>query len=141
MRCCYRRHPIAHGLIDRIAQGLRARRDRFQSRSEQLHTEHIGRLTAHILGAHVDHAFDAIVSARGGRGDTVLAGSRFRNDAPLAHALGKQHLAQRVVDFVRSGVVEIFALEPNLRSTASFRQAFGEVDWRWAAHVIREQFI
>ena len=49
---------------------------------------------------------------RGGR-DAVLAGAGLRDDARLAHALGEQHLAERVVDLVRAGVAQVFALEPD----------------------------
>jgi hypothetical protein len=41
----------------------------------------------------------------------VLPCTGFRNYAALPHPLGKQDLAQRIVDLVRSGVVEILALE------------------------------
>jgi hypothetical protein len=41
----------------------------------------------------------------------VLAGAGLGDDARLAHALGEQRLAERVVDLVRAGVVEVLALE------------------------------
>ena len=49
--------------------------------------------------------------ADGGRGDAVLARAGLGDDALLAHALGKQALAERVVDLVRAGVQQVFALE------------------------------
>jgi hypothetical protein len=41
----------------------------------------------------------------------VLAGAGFRDHAVLAHALDEQSLAEAVVDFVRAGVEQVFALE------------------------------
>ena len=41
----------------------------------------------------------------------MLSGTGFGNDALLAHALRKQRLPKHTVDFVRSGVVEVFALQ------------------------------
>jgi len=41
----------------------------------------------------------------------MLPGAGLGDDPPLAHALGEQHLAQRVVELVRARVVEILALQ------------------------------
>jgi len=45
----------------------------------------------------------------------VLPRARLGHDALLAHALDQERLAQSVVDLVRPGVVEVFALEVDLR--------------------------
>ena len=47
----------------------------------------------------------------------MLSGAGLGDDARLAHALGEHGLTYGVVDFVRAGVVEVFALEVNLRPT------------------------
>ncbi len=44
----------------------------------------------------------------------MLASAGLGDDARLAHAARKQNLADAIVDFVRAGVIEIFALEPDL---------------------------
>ena len=77
------------------------------------------------FGAHVDVALEAEQRARRRRGHAVLAGARFGDDAPLAHALGEQRLAERVVDLVRAGVRQILALQEDARAadTASGRFA------------------
>ena len=54
--------------------------------------------------------------ADGGGGDAVLAGAGLRDDAALAHALREQPLAEAVVDLVRAGVEQVFALEIDLRA-------------------------
>ncbi len=41
----------------------------------------------------------------------MLAGAGLGDDAMLAQAQGEQGLAERVVDLVRAGMVEILALE------------------------------
>ena len=73
-------------------------------------------LPAHVLFAHVDHALQAEQRADSGSGDAVLAGAGLGDDALLAHALGEQALAEAVVDLVRAGVEQVFALEIDLRA-------------------------
>jgi hypothetical protein len=46
----------------------------------------------------------------------VLAGAGLGDDPRLAHAHRQQDLADAVVDLVRAGVVELVALEPDLRA-------------------------
>ena len=46
----------------------------------------------------------------------MLAGPGFRDDARLAHAPREQRLADRVVDLVRAGVVQVLALQVDLRA-------------------------
>ncbi len=69
----------------------------------------------------------------GGGGDAVLARAGFGDDARLAHAPGEQDLADAVVDLVRAGVEEVFALEINLRAAQFAGEAFGEVKRRGPA--------
>ena len=47
----------------------------------------------------------------------MLAGSRFRDDARLAHFSCQQDLPNGVVDFMGTCVAEVFTLEVNLRAT------------------------
>jgi hypothetical protein len=46
----------------------------------------------------------------------VLPGTGLGNDAWLAHAAGQQGLTNGVVDLVSAGVIEVFALEIDLRT-------------------------
>ena len=57
----------------------------------------------------------------------MLAGAGFGDDAGLAHAPGKEDLADGVVDFVGAGVEQVFALEVDFRAAEFAREAFGEV--------------
>ena len=77
--------------------------------------------------------------ADGGGGYAMLASAGFGNDALLAHALGEEALAQRVVDLVGSGVEEVFALEVDFGSAEFFGEALGEVEGRGASAVVVEE--
>ena len=51
----------------------------------------------------------------------MLARARLRNDAALAHASREQRLAERVVDLVGPGVVQILALQNDLDARPDLR--------------------
>ena len=91
-----------------------------------------GRLPAHVLGAHVDDALEPEPRAGGRRRDAVLSGARLRDDPPLPEAPREHDLAERVVDLVRAGVVQILALEVEPRFLA---EALGARDGRRAADI------
>jgi hypothetical protein len=92
---------------------------------------------------HVHVAFEAQQCADRSRGDAVLAGAGLGDDAALSHALGQERLPERVVDLVRPGVGQVFALEKDARGW--FRQRFaqptGFVHRRGPAHVVRQKTI
>ena len=54
----------------------------------------------------------------------------------LPMRLREQRLADGVVDLVRAGVVEVFALEKDLRAADFLRQALGVIDRRRPADVM-----
>lgn len=126
-------HPVAHGLVERILERAAARFHRHHGGAQQAHAVDVGALALHVLGAHVDDALEAVARADGGRGHAVLAGARLGNDAGLAHAPGEHGLADHVVDLVRARVVEVFALEVDLRAAHLARHACRVVDGRGAA--------
>ena len=105
------RHPVANGLVDGVLERARAGVDGAHLGAEQLHAEDVERLPPHVLGPHVDDAFEAEERAHRGGGDAVLAGPGLGDDASLAHAPGQQRLPERGVDLVRAGVRQILALE------------------------------
>jgi hypothetical protein len=132
------RDPVAdrrrRGLLERLG----ARVDRLDARAQQLHALHVGLLAADVLGAHEDDAVEVEQRAGGRRGDAVLARAGLGDDARLAHALGQQRLADRVVDLVRAGVVEVLALEPDL-AAGLLAEALGQVQRRGAPDVVAQQ--
>ena len=107
-------------------------------RAEQLHAEDVELLAADVLGAHVDDALQAEDGRGRGRGHAVLAGAGLGDDPLLAHAQGQQGLAERVVDLVRAGVVEVLALEVDPRPAELLAQPPGEVQRARPADVVLE---
>jgi hypothetical protein len=63
------------------------------------------------------------------------AGTGFGDDALLAHPLGQQGLADAVVDLVRAGVIQILALQIDLRAAPRFGETSREIQPAWAADV------
>ena len=110
--------PVAHGLADGVFEGAAAVGHADDVRAQQAHAEDVEALAAHVLFAHVDGAIEAEQRADGGGGDAVLARAGFGDDAALAHAPGEQRLAEAVVDLVRAGVEQVFALDVDLRAAA-----------------------
>ena len=66
----------------------------------------------------------------------MLAGAGFRDHSPLTHAPGEQRLANGIVNFVRAGVIQIFALQIDSRATHSLAPTLGVVQRRRAPHVV-----
>ena len=132
------RDPIAQGLVHRVLQGAGAGRHRPDLGAQQLHAKDVGRLPLDVGRAHVDFAFQAEQRADGGGGDTVLAGAGLGDDAGLAHAPCEQDLAQRVVDLMRAGVIELVALEVDLRAAEPPGQSLREIERAWPADVMLE---
>ena len=66
----------------------------------------------------------------------MLAGAGFGDQSGLAHALGQQCLADGVVDLVRAGMVQIFALKVDARAAQLPAPAFGVIERAGAADVM-----
>ncbi len=131
--------PIPHRFADGVLKRLAAIGDPDHFRSQQAHAKHVELLAAHVLNAHVDDAFEPKQRADGGGGHAVLPRAGFGNDALLAHAAGEKSLPQAVVDLVRAGVQQVFALEINFRAAEHFAQALGVVERRGTAGVVVQQ--
>ena len=56
--------PVAHGLVDGVFQGARTRVHAAYFGAQQPHAEDIQFLPPHVLGAHVNHAFESEQGAR-----------------------------------------------------------------------------
>jgi hypothetical protein len=120
--------PIAHGFVDRFLKRFLAGMNGDDFGAQHAHAKDIQFLARAIHRAHIDDAFEAEHGADGGGGDAVLAGAGFGDDAGLAHAPREQNLADGVVDFVRAGVEEVFALKINFRAAELARETLGEVE-------------
>ena len=124
--------PVADRGRDRLLERARARLDARDGRAEQPHALDVGHLAAHVLRAHVDDALEPEQRARGRGGHAVLAGAGLGDDPRLAHPLGEQALAERVVELVRARVHQVLALEPD-RAAGRLGEALGVVERRRAA--------
>lgn len=109
------------GAVYRFLERRGAAGNRHQLAAEDLHLGDVGVFFLDIHLAHVDLAGDAHQRTGGGEGHAVLPGAGLGDDFLLAHELGQQRLAQAVVDLVRTGVIEVFTLEVDLRTAEFFR--------------------
>ena len=69
-----------------------------------------------VLLAHEDHALHAHQRRGGGGRHAVLAGAGLGDQAGFAHLFREQRLTEHVVDLVSAGVVQVLALEVDLRA-------------------------
>ena len=108
-------------------------------RAEHSHAEDIEPLPAGILCAHVHLAGQPKQRAGGCGGHAVLARAGLRNDSPLAHAFGQQGLPDGVVDFVGTGVGQVFSLQEDGGSTDDAGQLGARRQWRGATHIVLQK--
>jgi len=127
------RDPIAHRFVDGFLQSPLAGFDRDDFRSQHFHAKNVEALPFAIDRPHVNNAFEAEHRRDGSGRDAVLAGASFGDDAGFAHAFGEQDLADAVVDFMRAGVEQVFALEINLCAAEFAGEAFGKIERSRAA--------
>jgi hypothetical protein len=66
----------------------------------------------------------------------VLTRARLGDDALLAHLLSEKRLADGVVDLVRAGVVQILALEVDVRGAVVLGEALSEIQGVRAPDVV-----
>ena len=132
-------HPVAQRVVHRVLQRAAPAGDRHNGCAQQAHAEHVRSLTFHVMRTHVDHALQPELGADRGSGHAMLPGSRFGDDACLAHAAGQDDLSQHVVDFVRAGVVQLVALHVDFRAAQMVGQSFGEIKGRGAADIVLPQ--
>src|SRR6266700_8153442 len=71
----------------------------------------------------------------------MLPRSSFRDDPRLAHFRRQQPLPDGVVDFVRPGVQQIFALQVDSRTAELFREPRSKLQRRRASREILEQVL
>ncbi len=114
-------HPIAqrfvHGILERPAAGL----DHANFGAQQLHAKDVERLAPDVFLAHEDFAFHAEARRHRRGRHAMLSGAGLGDDASLAHMPSQKNLADGVVDLMRAGVAQIFALEIDLRAAEALR--------------------
>ena len=132
--------PVADCLIGGIFEGFVTAGHGTNLCSQHLHLLYVEVLTGNIGLTHIDYAGHIHQGAYGSGGHTVLSGSGFGDDPFLAHATGQQNLPQRVVDFMGTGMVQVFTFEVNA-GTVFFGETFGIIKGGWTSDVIAEQII
>ncbi len=139
--CLHRAHPVAHRLVDSVAERAGAALHRPDLRPHHPHAADIRLLAADVLRPHVDDAVEAEAGTGGGGGDAVLAGAGLGNDPLLAHPHRQQALPERVVDLVGAGVAQILPLEPDLGPAGVCREPLGEKEGEGTADEGGEELI
>ncbi len=126
-----------HGIFERLGAAI----DAHHLGAENLHLGDIGVFLSDVDLAHVDFARQPDQRAGRGQRHAMLPGAGFRQHLGLAHVLGQQRLAQTVIDLVRAGMVEVFALEPDARAAAMRGQAFGQINRAGATDIMGIEII
>src|ERR1700735_1212364 len=132
--------PVSHPLIDGVLQCPRPGFDSAHLRPQQPHAKHVQLLAPHVLGPHIDDALKSQESTHRCGSDAVLPRAGLRDYPLLAHALHQQRLAQTVVDLVRTGVQQIFALQINFGSAQLLGKAPCEGQSGGTPGIIPQQF-
>ena len=107
-------NPVADGFIGGIFQGAAARFGRSDFGAQHLHARHIGRLPCHVDFTHINHALQSHKCRHGGGGHAVLPGARFGNNPFFTQMLRHEDLSDGVVDFVGTGMGQIFPFQENV---------------------------
>ena len=113
---------FVHGFLERLAAGFH----RNDLGAEHLHFPYVEHLPLDVHRSHVHVALHAHQGADGSRRHAMLPGARLGDDAGLAHPAGQQDLSDGVVDLVGTGMVEVFALEVDLRPV-TLGQTLGQI--------------
>ena len=141
MRVVNRRHPVAHGFVDGFFESRLTCSDRAHFGPHQTHACDIERLAFHVDGAHVDHAFHAKARADGRGSNAMLTRAGLGDDAFFAEPLGEENLPEGVVDLMRAGVEQVFALEINFGTAQFLRPALGEIQRRRATDIVVKEVV
>ena len=108
--------PVADSLRACITQSHIARTDRIHLGTQHLHTLHIGMLALHIGSTHKDFTLHIHQGTDGGSCNTMLTSTGFCDDTGFTHLLCHQDLTDGIVNLVRTGMIQILALQIELTS-------------------------
>ena len=123
----------------RVAEGPRAAGNRPHFRTQQPHAKDVGLLPANVFLAHVNDAFQPEPGTGGGRGHAMLSGAGLGDHAVFAHPHGQQGLAQRVVDLVGTGVIQILPFQVDLGAAGIAGSDVGVIERRRPADIMLPQ--
>ena len=123
------RDPVAHGFIHGVFQRARTRSHRDNLRPQELHSIDIQRLSANVFLAHKNVTLEPQSCRDRRAGDTMLTRTRFGNHPLLAHVFSEECLPDRVIHFVGTGMIQIFALEQDACATDGVRKPRRLIQW------------
>ena len=132
--------PLAHSFGHGILQRAGAAGDGNDLCAQKTHPVDVQGLTLGVLLAHEHHTLHAHQGSGRGGGNAMLTGTGLGDEAGLAHLFGQQRLSENIVDLVRTGVVQVFALEVDLCTAEVLGHLFCIVQAAGAACVLVEQF-
>ena len=130
------RQVLLESTVHGFLQRGRSPRHRHQPAPQNAHLRDVRVLFLDVHLAHVDLAGNAHQCTGGCQCHPVLTGSGFGNHLLLAHEAGQQCFAQAVVDLVRTRMVEVLALEMDLRAAQLLRQPPCMEDRARPTHVV-----
>ena len=134
-------NPVLNGGVDCFLQGALPGGNAYHPGSHHFHAEHVQRLTAGVFLTHVHHALHAQQRGNGGGGHPMLAGPGFGDNARFAHAFCQQGLPEGVVHLVGAQMVQVLALEVNLRSSNLIGQVPAVKHGSFAAGIVLQQVV
>ncbi|KAI9915844.1 hypothetical protein PsorP6_007563 [Peronosclerospora sorghi] len=135
------RDPVPNRFVHGILKRLGPARDDNHFCSQHLHAKDIERRALRIDISHVHDTVETEQGTRRGRGHTMLPRARLCNNARLAQPLGQHGLLQRIVNLVGARVVQVLALEPNLRALRMLREPTGVGQRRLTANIVPTQLL
>ena len=102
--------PFPHGLGNGVFEGGCACCYRYDIRPKQFHAIDIQCLPLRILFPHKNNTLHAKQRRCSSRRNSMLTGTGFCNQSGFAHLSGKQCLPKNIIDFMCTGMIQIFAL-------------------------------
>ncbi len=93
------------------------------------------------LHAHINHAFQAKPRTNRRGGNPVLTSAGLGNNPAFSHPARQQNLPQHVVDFMRTRMVQLVALEVDFCAAKPLCQTLGKIKRAGAANVMFPQII
>ena len=128
------RERLIHSVLERLIATLRWD----DGSTEHLHALDIDVLTLDIKCAHIDIALHTHECTGGSGGYTMLACTCLGDDAVLTHLLRQQDLPEGIIDLVRPRVIEVLALEVDLR-TISLAESARVVEGAGTSYIVTQQ--
>ena len=115
-------HPVAQRVIHRVFQCAATGGDWHHFCAQKLHAKHIWRLALNVMRTHIDHTFQTKFGTNRSGGHPMLTRTGFGDNPAFSHATGQDNLAQDIINFMRTGVVELISFQIDLRTTQMLGQ-------------------